>query len=155
MKPFDNTDDLAAARRCLETYGGDPDRWPEELRMRFGDIAKSAALEMECADAEAIDELLDAATAPATPHDLKNRIEASFQFAGNGGERLFDFSVLTAWLRPLPAGAFAAMTALGFAAAAVVDSTMAPPPEYQAYAYLQDSGLAAFDEEAGTEWVAE
>ena len=158
MNPHDKTEALEAARRCLEAYGGDLDRWPDDLRARYGELAVNAVLEKERAEAGALDALLDEATAPTTPHDLKNRIEAGYNPPTNKtGElgRGAGLSALAAWLRPLPAGAFAGMAVLGFAAAAVTDNESALAPEYEAYVYLQDSGLAAFDEEAGTQWVVD
>ncbi len=157
--PHSTTDDIAEAKRLLEIYGSDLNRWPADARARWGDIAMSAALEKDRADADALDGFLRAATAPKTPHDLKNRIEAGYrppaEKAGGASRGLAGLSALSSWIRPLPAGAFASMAALGFAAAAVVDATGDLPPEYEAYAYMENSGLAAFDEDTGATWDAE
>ncbi len=157
-EPPSTTDNLAAARRCLEIYGGDIARWPEDARARWGDIALSDALKDERAEADALDALLGAATAPSTPHDLKNRIEASYRPPTErpGRGRFWDgLSSLAGWMRPLPAGALASLSVLGFAAGAAIDADDRLTPEYEAYAYLEDSGLVAFEEETGALWDAE
>ncbi len=157
-EPHNTTDAVAEARRCLAIYGGDLERWPADARVRYGDIAMSAALEHERAEALALDTFLSKATAPSTPHDLKNRIEAGYvPLADNASApgRWAGLSALSSWIKPLPAGAFASMAALGFVVASVMNAASELPPEYEAYAYLEDGGFAIFDEETGAIWDAE
>ncbi len=156
MKQQDYKDELAAVRRCLDAYGGDIARWPASARERWGELVRHEGVGDDRADADAIDALLSAATAPQTPHDLKNRIEAGYRPPSDkSGDFLTGLSVLSGWLKPLPAGALASLTALGFVVAAVTGGDTTLPPEYEAFAYLEESGFAVLDDEAGALWDAE
>lgn len=157
-EPEYTVEDIAAASRCLEAYGGDVARWPADAKARWGSIATSNALEAARAEAAALDQLLDAETAPETPHSLKNRIEAGYHPPAEkirASSLWADLSSLSGWFKPLPAGALASLTALGFAAGAVIEPDAGLAPEFEAYAYLDDVGLDAFDDETEALWDAE
>lgn len=157
-EPEYTVEEIAAAKRCLEAYGGDLERWPADAQARWGSIAMSNTLEAARAKAVALDELLDAETKPIAPLSLKSRIEAAYKpptEKKRGASLWGDLSSLSGWFKPLPAGAFASLTALGFAAGAVIETDAGLAPEYEAYAYLDDAGLGAFDDETETLWDAE
>lgn len=157
-EPEHTVEDVAAARRCLEAYGGDVSRWPADARVRWGAAAMSEALDVDRAEAVALDALLSTQTSPTTPRDLKSRIAAGYHPRAEKRESTplwAGLSSLAGWLRPLPAGALASLTALGFAAGAVMDVNTGLSPEYEAYAYLDEGGFGAFDDEAEAIWDAE
>ena len=159
MEQRRSTDDIAAAKRCLAIYGADLTRWPADARARWGDLAISEALKVDRSDADALDALLNDATPPQTPHDLKERITGNYhphaQRVVRDNSLWTGLDVLSAWLRPAPAGAFAGLAAVGFIVAAVTEQGDALTPEYEAYAYLEESGVNAFNDEAGALWDAE
>lgn len=157
-EPDNTSDDIAAARRCLGIYGGDLSRWPADARAQWGAVAMGDALETERAEEEALDALLSAQAIPTTPHDLKNRIDAHYRPSTENRSSVSlwaGLSSLSGWLKPLPAGALASLSALGFAAGAVVDANDNLTPEYEAYAYLEEGGLDAFDDDAEALWDVE
>lgn len=150
------TDDIAAAKHCLAVYGANLERWPADARERWGKLAVSDSLKENFNDAEVLDALLNAATSPQTPHDLKNRIEAGYRPPTEKAAGVISgLGALSGWLRPLPAGAFASMAAAGFITASVMESGPTLAPEYEAYAYLEDSGFASLYDETGALWDAE
>ncbi len=154
-----STDDIAAAKHCLAVYGADVERWPAEARARWGELAVSEALQDDRDEAAALDLLLDAATEPQTPLGLKERIAANYHphtpRTMRGDSFWAGLDVLSAWLRPAPAGAFAGLAAVGFIVAAVTERGGALTPEYEAYAYLEESSVNTFSDEAGALWDAE
>ena len=154
-----STDDLASAKKCLAVYGADLARWPADARTRWGALAVGDMLQEELRDAETLDEMLNAATAPRTPHSLKSRITARYHPLTDDirrGSVLWpDLSVLSNWLKPLPAGAFASMAAAGFLIAWATESGARLAPEYEAYAYLEEGGFGALDDETGALWDVE
>lgn len=157
-EPKHTVEDIAAARRCLDAYGGDVSRWPTDARARWGATAMDAALDADRAEAAMLDALLQTQKIPPTPHDLKNKIASTYNPPAEKKDTAplwAGLSSLSGWFRPLPAGALASLTALGFAAGAMTDMSAALSPEYEAYAYLDEDGLGALDEDAEALWDAE
>lgn len=151
-----STDELKAAKRCLEIYGGDIARWPAKARDAYGAAAMSAVLENERHEAGEVDALLDRATEPLTPHDLKKRLAATFTQKTGGPRGAFSgFDAFSAWLRPLPAAGFASLAVMGFATAAFTDKEAGLAPEFEAYAYLEGGAFDDAEDEGGLSWDAE
>ncbi|MEM9617557.1 MAG: hypothetical protein AAF936_06315 [Pseudomonadota bacterium] len=137
-----------AVRRCFAAYGGDVGAWPADKRTAFGDLALSDAFAAERDDALSLDAFLNTATARAPRHDLKNRIMAGIDLSRDNA-RAGAPGLLAMLLRPLPAGALAGLGALGLATGFVTaNAQVASPPEYEAYAYLEDAGTLISEEEA-------
>lgn len=143
------TADFDAVRRCFEAYGADVEKWPTDMRARYGALATAAEMSAARDEATSLDGFLNAATAPRMSADLKNRIAA--QYVSPPPAAAADFSTLLSFLRPLPAGALAGLGALGFAVGVLTNTSQAAlAPEYEAYAYVQEATLLAMadDEEA-------
>lgn len=150
--------ELEEARVCLEAYGEDLERWPADARAKVGALIDSDELAVSRRDAAALDQLLASSSAPATPHDLQNRIMAQFDVsAPSSRPGLADG--LFGWidrLRLAPAGALAGLSAIGFAIGVWTDSGSSPlPPEYEAYAYLDAGALGDLTDEEDELWAAE
>lgn len=148
---------LDAVRRCYEAYGADPANWPAEMRALYeaaGDMEELAAAR---AEAEALDGFLNASTQPRMSDDLQNRIMARYAPAPARTslfERAGDFF---SGFRLLPAGALAGIGALGLATGVMTASSQASlTPEYEAYAYLEDSlAPSLVNEEGALLWDAD
>ena len=74
------TDELASARRVLETYGGDPERWPDAERSRTERalLAHPELARIQHAETE-LDDLLSRDGAPAASEALRARVMESFR----------------------------------------------------------------------------
>ncbi len=147
---------LEALSRCCDAYGGDPARWPADMRASFDDLLDTDEAANIMSQALELDGFLNAASAPRMSEDLPRRIAASFQ-APVAQPGVMD------WLRSFapimrlaPAGALAGLGALGIASGMISASAQTPlTPEYEALAYLDDLSLTAIDEEGDLAWDAE
>ncbi|GEM_PF-1724655 len=149
---------LDALRRGFETYGADPAKWPAAMRDLYAAAGEMEELAAARADAEALDGFLDASTQPRMSADLHNRIMAQYAPPPARVSVLDEIAGVFSRFRLLPAGALAGVGALGLATGVLTASTQAAlTPEYEAYAYLEDSSLAAslIDEEGAVLWDAD
>ena len=150
--------DRAAIERCFDAYGADVDKWPQDARRRYGDVAASEGMALVRADAESLDGFLNAATHPRAAADLQSRILADYA-APRPALSLWEG--LAGWvshhMRLVPAGAVAAIGALGLATGVLTAESQASlTPEYEAYAYLQDSlAPSLINEEGSSLWDGE
>lgn len=155
-KTSTSIDRLEALSRCCDAYGGDPTRWPREMRASLADILHTDEAANLMAQAVELDGFLNAASAPCMSEDLPRRLAASFVLPKP------PFSLME-WLREFapavrlaPAGALAGLGALGLASGMMSASAQTPlEPEYEALAYLDDVTLTALDEEGDLAWDAE
>ena len=149
-------DQLDALRRCMDAYGAEPARWPEAMRAELRDILDADEAAGMLAEAQALDSLLDAATAPRMSEDLTRRIMASYQ-APPAPAGLFDFlRGLAPGMRLIPAGALAGLGALGMATGVMSASAQdVLSPENEALAYVNDLSVATLDENGDLSWDAE
>ncbi len=157
-RPQTGDKELAAAKNCIDAYGGDIERWPEDARNAYGALAMSDALASEREAALALDAFLDAATAPKTADDLQRRILADYRPPADRTGWLGAISAslygLGGFLRPAPVGAFASLAIAGFIAGAVTDGG-ALDPEIEAYAYLETDGFAEAADNEEFPWGAD
>ncbi len=148
-----------ALARCYEAYGADRAKWPLALREDFADFELDAHLEKARDEAAVLDEYLSAATQPRISADFKNKIMASYS-APQSTEMSGWLPRIISNLRFLPQGApagIAASVALGVGALGMVTGVAtanmqaSSAPEYEAYAYLEQS-VFVFDEEEAAIW---
>lgn len=151
-----STDRLDQLRRCVETYGADPARWPAARRSDLAPLLDLPEAHDMLAEAQFLDGFLNAATAPRMSEDLPRRIMANYR-APKPAAGIVDFlRGLAPGFRFLPAGALAGAGALGLASGIVTASAQEPlAPEYEALAYVNDLSAAPLDENGDLSWDAD
>ena len=150
-----SAEELEAVEQCFDAYGGDIAKWPADARAQFGDVASSDAFASACDGAASLDGFLDAASQPQMSPDLKNRITAAYAPPAKSANWLAGLHDLIFGPQLVPAGALAGLGALGLLVGVMTDAGQPLTPEYEAYAYLENSlAFASLDEE-DAEWDAE
>jgi hypothetical protein len=148
--------ELAAAKRCIDAYGADVARWPDEARDAYGALAASDALKDERDAAAALDDLLNAATAPSTPRDLQNRVLAGYAPQPPHSRTLASaFADLFGLIKPAPTAVFASLAIAGFVVGGVTQERDSWTPEMEAYAYLEAGGFVDAGDSEGFQWDAD
>ena len=150
-----STKDLDAVRRCFDAYGADVNRWPDDKRKAYGDLAMSDEMASVRTEAEQLDSFLGAATSPAMSADLKNRIMAQYEAPPERLTLPELFTRLFGGRRLVPAGALAGIGALGVMAGSLsANVTVAVSPEEEAYAYAYGDAVLSLslDEEEAGQW---
>ena len=150
-----STSDLDAVRRCFDAYGAEIDRWPDDKRKAYGDLAMSDEMASFRAEAEQLDSFLGAATAPSVGADLKNRIMAQYEAPPEQITLSDLFQNFFGGRRLIPAGALAGIGALGVMAGSLsANVTVAVSPEEEAYAYAYGDAVLSLslDEEEAGQW---
>lgn len=155
-KPGQNAD-LDMVSKYLGVYGADISKWPVALREKFANAKNASEISKERAEAELIDRLLNEASWPEPGQTLEARIIADFDAQNYSAKSHVRGWYLRAnWLAPASAAACVAL--LGGLAAGVlsVRGEPAPGPEYEAFAYFQDtSEYLLIEEEEISQWAVE
>lgn len=147
---------LEALGRCCDAYGGDPARWPADMRASLSDLLETDEAANIMSQALELDGFLNAASAPRMSEDLPRRIAASFAVPKPPASLMEWVRGFAPAMRLVPAGALAGLGALGLASGMMSASAQTPlTPEYEALAYLDDLSLTAIDEEGDLAWDAE
>ena len=155
-KASTSIEQFEALSRCCGAYGGDPARWPDDMRASLAGILDTDEAANLMAQAVELDGFLNAASAPRMSEDLPRRIAASFALPKPPVNLLEWLRGFAPAMRLLPAGALAGLGALGIASGMISASAQTPlEPEYEALAYLDDVTLTAIDEEGDLAWDAE
>ncbi len=153
---------LERLRRVAQSFGGDPVRWPAADRDELAALFASDESADIRAEAQALDNLLNEASAPQMEASLEQRVAAGFAAppAPRSIAAWFDeiagrFGLHGA--RLVPAGAIAGLGAVGLASGVFSASMQASvTPESEALAYAEASVmLASLDEEEGASWDAD
>ena len=143
--------DFEAFTKAVDAFGGEIDRWPSEVRTRFGGHDETAAFKPLLADAKALDAMLDEHHIPAMSAGLEDRL-------------LADYSANTPKVAPAPSSSWRVVLGniilprffapVGGAAAIAIagvfsgmTSAQDLAPEQEAYAYLADSDLYSVEDE--------
>lgn len=103
---------LAEARRMLDAYGADPQRWPENARALYQRYKDDFRFETARREAAALDDAMADARQEAASEALRLRL---LQSAPERGARRFAPFISFA-LRLAPAGAVAGLSAAGYVA---------------------------------------
>ncbi len=145
---------IDAARRYLEVYGADLEKWPQAARTAYGDQIAHSALSQERSEANVLDELLRSASAPSADSALNTRLINNFdisqkRFLAKEWAEIFD--PLSVFGRFVPASAAAMLVLLGGVLGLLTSSlTATSSQEFDTASYVEEAFTIAFveDEEA-------
>ncbi|HXI86705.1 MAG TPA: hypothetical protein VNH64_04565 [Parvularculaceae bacterium] len=144
---------LQRAKACLDAYGANRARWPEDARALFDKFSGDYRFEILQREAALLDETLGEATPIEAGEVLKERLLAAFNpapaSARVGSFLRFGVGAPRA-ARLIPAGALAGLSALGFAigAATANDAGVENDPAFDTpatFAYPSDTASALWE----------